>query len=110
MKQGHLPESVGEQASQRVGFWTVRVSIALGEAANPDSLFILKHLNQTRTGVRPARRSSRRYSLKVESRKLSRILLFIIIGIIVPLIHACALGMFTTQDSQSRQSPSAISR
>lgn len=45
--------------------------------------------------------------MKVGSRKLSRIFLFIIIGIIVPLIHACAQGMFTTQDNQSKQDPSA---
>lgn len=48
--------------------------------------------------------------MKAEGRKLSRIFLFIIIGIIVPLIHACAQGAFTSQSSQPQQNPSANSR
>ena len=45
----------------------------------------------------------------IESRKLSRTFLFILIGIVVPLIHACAQGMFSAQDLQSQKNSTAVS-
>jgi len=74
--------------------------MALGEAANPDSLFIFLSASIQSTQSLFHNNFPKRFRLNMESRKLSRALLFIVIGVVVPLMHACAQGIFSTLDPQ----------